>query len=105
MPSVIVNKEFVTNILVDVFNNEKYTDALSKLLTKTFDEYRKYLEANPQEEMEMERGKGKGKGKRKKRSDRYVVYKVNVLQELIAQSDSKQLLNMWDKNVIKLKKR
>ena len=91
--AIIVNKELVTNILIDVFNEEKYSEALMKLITKTFEEYRKYLHENS--------NNSKSKGV----SDRYIVYKMNVLQDLIAKSDSKSLLNKWDKLIIKLQKR
>merc|ERR1712176_654004 len=86
--TIVVDAELVTGILINVFNEEKYCDALMKLITKTFDEYGKYLHDESRQEK---------KSKHDTSSRSYVVYKMNVLQDLIAKSDSKQLLNKWDK--------
>ena len=107
---IIVNKDLITNLLVDVFNQKKYDVALKKVLEKTFDEYRQYLYDNKGEKKREKKKEKKGGDDDQHRdnklvtNDRYIVYKINVLQDLISKSSNKELLNKWDQLILKLRK-
>ena len=85
--AVTVNKELVTGSLIAVFNQNNYDSALNKLLMQTFEEYKRYLLENKNQD-----------------KDQYIVYKMNAFQDLIAKSNNKRLLNRWDELILKLRK-
>ena len=87
-----------------MLDGKKQDESIHKMLTEMFAEYTRYLAAN-KEHIEMTKNRSRSRGRTAvKTQEPYIMLKMNVVQDLIAQSTNSALLKRWDQLILKLQK-
>merc|ERR1711879_78310 len=84
-PFITLNKQFVTDIIVSVLDGKKQDEAIYKMLNEMFAEYRRYMEMN----------RDHITSRKNMKQEPYIMLKLNVVQDLIAQSTNAAMLQKW----------